>query len=202
MDNKQQEAEQQEAEQKAQAEAQAEQTSAQEQTAQEQEGENAQEGSEGTKEEEVNPLEALRKQYDELKDKYLRQAAEYDNYRKRTIQEKADLLKSAGSKIIVDMLPVIDDFERALTHINDAADVAALKEGVELIYKKFGSFLSKEGVTEIETVGLPLDTNVHEAITMIPAPEPDKAGKIFDCVEKGYKLGDKVIRFAKVVVCQ
>lgn len=154
--------------------------------------------------EEAQPseVEALKKQLAELNDKYLRTCAEYDNYRKRTVREKADLLKSAGSDIILGLLPVVDDLERAIGHINEASDIEALKEGVGLIYKKFNDYLTKRGVTEIETKGLPLDTNVHEAITMIPAPTPDMKGKILDCTEKGYKLGDKVLRFAKVVVCQ
>lgn len=154
--------------------------------------------------EEAQPseVETLKKQLAELNDKYLRTCAEYDNYRKRTVREKADLLKSAGSDIILGLLPVVDDLERAIGHINEASDIKALKEGVGLIYKKFNDYLTKRGVTEIETKGLPLDTNVHEAITMIPAPTPDMKGKILDCTEKGYKLGDKVLRFAKVVVCQ
>lgn len=147
-------------------------------------------------------VETLKKQLAELNDKYLRTCAEYDNYRKRTVREKADLLKSAGSDVILGLLPVVDDLERAIGHINEASDIEALKEGVGLIYKKFNDYLTKRGVTEIETKGLPLDTNVHEAITMIPAPTPDMKGKILDCTEKGYKLGDKVLRFAKVVVCQ
>lgn len=147
-------------------------------------------------------VETLKKQLADLNDKYLRTCAEYDNYRKRTVREKADLIKSAGSDILLGLLPVIDDFERALGHIGEASDVNGVKEGVDLIYKKFNDYLAKRGVKEIETKGLPLDTNVHEAITMIPAPTPDMQGKILDCTEKGYMLGDKVLRFAKVVVCQ
>ncbi len=144
----------------------------------------------------------LKKQLAELNDKYLRTCAEYDNYRKRTTRERADLIKSAGSDIIVGLLPVIDDFDRALAHMTDDADAKAVKEGVELIYKKFNEFLGKRGVTVIETKDQAFDTEVHEAITMVPAPAPEMKGKIMDCVEKGYKLGDKVLRFAKVVVCQ
>lgn len=155
-----------------------------------------------TEEAQPSEVETLKKQLAELNDKYLRTCAEYDNYRKRTMREKADLLKSAGSDILLGLLPVVDDLERAIGHINEASDIEALKEGVGLIYKKFNDYLTKRGVTEIETKGLPLDTNVHEAITMIPAPTPDMKGKILDCTEKGYKLGDKVLRFAKVVVCQ
>ncbi|MCQ2229352.1 MAG: nucleotide exchange factor GrpE [Bacteroidales bacterium] len=138
----------------------------------------------------------------EMNDKYVRLAAEYDNYRKRTIKEKADLIKGAGSDILVGLLPVMDDFERGLQHMTDAADVASLKEGVDIIYKKFSEFLTKKGVTEIPAKGEAFDADVHEAITTIPAPSEDLKGKVFDCVEKGYKMGDKVIRFAKVVVCQ
>ena len=147
-------------------------------------------------------LEAAEQANANLKDQMLRTAAEYDNYRKRTAKEKADLSNSAKSETIAALLPVIDDFERALTHMGPDADAAAVKEGVDFIYKKFIDFLTKRGVSVIETKGLELDTNRHEAITMMPAPTPDQKGKIFDCVEKGYMLGDKVIRFAKVVVCQ
>lgn len=147
-------------------------------------------------------VEKLKKQIADLNDKYVRTCAEYDNYRKRTAREKADLIKGAGSDILAALLPVIDDFERALAHMNDDADVNAVKDGVALIYKKFNDYLAKRGITAIETKELPLDTNVHEAITMIPAPTPELKGKILDCVEKGYMLGDKVLRFAKVVVGQ
>lgn len=152
--------------------------------------------------EQPSEVDVLKKQLADLNDKYMRTCAEYDNYRKRTAREKADLIKSAGSDIILGLLPVVDDFERAIAHMKDDADVAAVKDGVDLIYKKFNDYLAKRGVTVIETANMPLDTNVHEAITMIPAPTPDMQGKILDCVEKGYKLGDKVLRFAKVVVCQ
>lgn len=147
-------------------------------------------------------VQKLKKQIADLNDKYVRTCAEYDNYRKRTAREKADLIKGAGSDILAALLPVIDDFERALAHMNDDADVNAVKDGVALIYKKFNDYLAKRGVTVIETKELPLDTNVHEAITMIPAPTPELKGKILDCVEKGYMIGDKVLRFAKVVVGQ
>lgn len=150
----------------------------------------------------VDEAQMLQKKIDEINDKYVRLAAEYDNYRKRTMKEKADLIKGAGSDILVGLLPVMDDFERGLQHMNDAADVASLKEGVDIIYKKFSEFLTKKGVTEIAAKGEAFDADVHEAITTIPAPSEDMKGKVFDCVEKGYKMGDKVIRFAKVVVCQ
>ena len=138
-------------------------------------------------------LAELQASYDELKDKYLRQTAEYDNYRKRTMREKMELTKNAGQDLLVALLPVIDDFERALSHMNEASDVAALREGVELIYSKFGSYLQKNGVTPIDAVNKEFDTDLHEAVTKIPAPTPDM---------KGYMLNDKVIRFSKVVVCE
>ena len=169
--------------------------------AQEQTQENAQE--QPAQEQAANAeVENLKKQLAELNDKYIRTVAEYYNYRKRTAKEKAELSNSAKSETIAALLPVIDDFERALTHMGPDADAAAVKEGVDFIYKKFIDFLTKRGVSVIETKGLELDTNRHEAITMMPAPTPDQKGKILDCVEKGYMLGDKVIRFAKVVVCQ
>lgn len=163
------------------------------------------EASEESKAEEAQPeseVDTLKRQLAEMTDRYMRTAAEYDNYRRRTAKEKADLIKSAGSDILAGLLPVVDDMERALSHMSAEADAKAIKDGVDLIYKKFTDFLTKRGVTPIETKDMELDTNVHEAITMMPAPTPEQKGKIFDCVEKGYMLGDKVLRFAKVVVCQ
>lgn len=145
-------------------------------------------------------LELAQKKIDELNDKYLRLSAEYDNYRKRTLKEKSDMLKSAGADILVGILPVVDDFERALAHMTEAQNVDSLREGVELIYKKFNEYLGKRGMTVIETEGKDFDTDIHEAITKIPAPTPEMKGKVIDCVQKGYKLNDKVVRFAKVVV--
>ncbi len=142
----------------------------------------------------------LEKQLNLLNDKYLRLAAEYDNYRKRTLREKAELIKTAGENILVDILPVMDDFERALEHIDSATDIEALKEGVELIYKRFKDFLKQKGVEEIEALGQPLDTDLHEAVQQVPAQDESQKGKIVHVVQKGYKLNDKVIRHAKVVV--
>lgn len=150
----------------------------------------------------LSEVDQLKAKLAEMNDKYVRLAAEYDNYRKRTLKEKADLIKGAGSDILVGLLPVVDDFERGLQHMTDSADVASLKEGVDIIYKKFIEFLGKKGVTEIPAKGEAFDADLHEAITTIPAPSEDLKGKCFDCVEKGYKMGDKVIRFSKVVVCQ
>lgn len=145
-------------------------------------------------------LEQANKVIEEQKDKYLRLSAEFDNYRKRTMKEKAELILNGGEKTISSILPVVDDFERALKNMETATDVAAVKEGVELIYTKFMSVLAQDGVKVIETKDKPLDTDFHEAIAVIPAPDPALKGKILDCVQTGYMLNDKVIRHAKVVV--
>jgi molecular chaperone GrpE len=148
-------------------------------------------------------LEAEKQKNEELKDSYLRLMAEYDNYRKRTLREKADLIKSAGENILSGLLPVIDDFERGLDLMKKSAEKDEEKvnlEGVELIYNKFISFLNAQGVKSIETIGKDFDTEYHEAVTTIPAPSLEMKGKIIDCILKGYTLNDKVIRFAKVVV--
>ena len=145
--------------------------------------------------------EKLEKELEEAqKDKYLRLSAEFDNYRKRTVKEKAELILNGGEKSIKSILPVIDDMERALTTMETATDVNAVKEGVELIYNKFLSILSQDGVKVIETKDQPLDTDYHEAIAVIPAPTEEQKGKILDCVQTGYTLNGKVIRHAKVVV--
>ena len=145
-------------------------------------------------------LEKANEQIEEQKDKYLRQVAEFDNYRKRTMKEKAELILNGGEKSISSILPIVDDFERALKNMETATDVAAVKEGVELIYNKFMSVLGQNGVKVIETKEQPLDTDYHEAIAVIPAPNEALKGKILDCVQTGYILNDKVIRHAKVVV--
>ena len=145
-------------------------------------------------------LEKANEQIEEQKDKYLRLSAEFDNYRKRTMKEKAELILNGGEKSISSILPIVDDFERALKNRETATDVAAVKEGVELIYNKFMSVLGQNGVKVIETKEQPLDTDYHEAIAVIPAPNEALKGKILDCVQTGYILNDKVIRHAKVVV--
>ena len=137
---------------------------------------------------------------EEQKDKYLRLSAEFDNYRKRTMKEKAELILNGGEKSISSILPVIDDFERAIKTMETAKDVKAVKEGVELIYNKFMATLAQNGVKVTQTKDQPLDTNSHEAIAVIPAPSEEQKGKILDCVQTGYTLNDKVIRHAKVVV--
>lgn len=145
-------------------------------------------------------LEKANEQIEEQKDKYLHLSAEFDNYRKRTMKEKAELILNGGEKSISSILPIVDDFERALKNMETATDVAAVKEGVELIYNKFMSVLGQNGVKVIETKEQPLDTDYHEAIAVIPAPNEALKGKILDCVQTGYILNDKVIRHAKVVV--
>ena len=145
-------------------------------------------------------LEKANEQIEEQKDKYLRLSAEFDNYRKRTMKEKAELILNGGEKSISSILPIVDDFERAPKNMETATDVAAVKEGVELIYNKFMSVLGQNGVKVIETKEQPLDTDYHEAIAVIPAPNEALKGKILDCVQTGYILNDKVIRHAKVVV--
>ena len=145
-------------------------------------------------------LEKANEQIEEQKDKYLRLSAEFDNYRKRTMKEKAELILNGGEKSISSILPILDDFERALKNMETATDVAAVKEGVELIYNKFMSVLGQNGVKVIETKEQPLDSDYHEAIAVIPAPNEALKGKILDCVQTGYILNDKVIRHAKVVV--
>ncbi len=145
-------------------------------------------------------LEELKEKCADLADKNLRMMAEFDNYRRRTNKEKLDLLTTAGERIFRDMLPLIDDFERAKTAMKDTEDVQALREGIDLIYNKFISFLEKNEVKQIDTTDAVFDTEFHEAITTFPAPTPEQKGKVIDCTQKGYMLGEKVIRYAKVVV--
>lgn len=145
-------------------------------------------------------LQNLREKCADLADKNLRMMAEFDNYRRRTNKEKLDLLSTAGERIFKDMLPLIDDFERARTAMQQTTDIDALREGIELIYNKFTGFLEKNDVKPIETDNADFDTELHEAITTFPAPTEEQKGKVIDCTQKGYKLGEKVIRYAKVVV--
>lgn len=154
-----------------------------------------------THEEELEKeLEMAQETIEEQKDKYLRLSAEFDNYRKRTMKEKAELILNGGEKSLSSILPVVDDFERAIKTMETATDVQAVKEGVELIYNKFMATLAQNGVKVIETKDQPLNTDYHEAIAVIPAPSEAQKGKILDCVQTGYTLNDKVLRHAKVVV--
>lgn len=142
----------------------------------------------------------LQASLDEINDRYLRLSAEFDNYRKRTLKEKAELILNGGEKSITSILPVIDDFERAIETMSKASDIDAIKTGIDLIYDKLMKTLERDGVKVIETKDMPLNTDYHEAIAVIPAPTEDQKGKIIDCVQTGYTLNEKVIRHAKVVV--
>lgn len=136
----------------------------------------------------------------ELQDKYLRQVAEFDNYRKRTIKEKAELILNGAEKTITAILPVLDDMERALKNMDKMEDVAAVKEGVDLIFQKFVKVLGEQGVKKIETENADFNTDLHEAIAQVPAPSDEMKGKIIDCVKTGYTLNEKVIRHSQVAV--
>jgi len=174
-------------------------------------------GDEGVKEDNEEPLqkeekkknkkdkkeqktEELEAKLDELSDKHLRLQAEFDNFRRRTIKEKTDLIKSGGEKVLSEILPVIDDFERAIHSMKEIPDDDAGKQGTLLIYSKFKDFLKQHNVKEIDALHQDFDVDYHEALTKIPAPEKKLKGKVVDVVQKGYTLNDKVIRFAKVVV--
>ena len=136
------------------------------------------------------------------KKEYLFLMAEFDNFRKRTVRERADLIKSASEKALKGLLPIVDDFERGLDAIRDTTDAEVVKEGMKLIYNKFVKYLADNGVKEIESTGKPFDTEFHEAVAMVPAEKEDEKGTVKDTVQKGYMLNDKVLRHAKVVVSQ
>ena len=153
-------------------------------------------------EEEKNPLEQAQAEIAELKDKYLRSVAEFDNYRKRTLKEKAELILNGGEKTVQAILPVIDDMERAIQNGEKTEDPAVLREGMELIYHKFMKALESMGVKKIETDDADFNTDLHEAVAMVPGMGDDKKGKVIDCLQTGYQLNDKVIRHAKVAVGQ
>ena len=153
-------------------------------------------------EEKKDPLTSALDEIAQLKDKYLRSVAEFDNYRKRTLKEKAELILNGSEKAVVAMLPVIDDMERALISAENTTDTEALKEGMRLIYQKTNKIMESLGVKKIETTDADFDTNFHEAVAMVPGMGDDKKGKVLDCVQTGYTLNDKVIRHAKVAVGQ
>lgn len=153
------------------------------------------------KEEEKDPIAELEEQVAEYKDKYLRSVAEFDNYRKHTLKEKAELILNGGEKTIVAMLPVIDDLERAIANNEKSEDIDAIKEGFNLIYQKFIKTLEGMGVKKIDTADADFDTEYHNAIAMLPMGD-DKKGKVIDCVKAGYTMNDKVIRHADVAVGQ
>lgn len=145
-------------------------------------------------------LAQLQEKYDELNDSYLRLHAEFDNFRKRTLKEKADLIKNGGERVLLDIIGLVDDFERAMNSLHVAQDRDAMLEGMDLIYAKFISFLGQHGVKEMEAVGQPFDADRFEAVTTIPAQEEAQKGRVIDCIQKGYELNEKIIRFPKVIV--
>ncbi|GAB2981633.1 nucleotide exchange factor GrpE [Mucilaginibacter puniceus] len=149
---------------------------------------------------EKSPEDLLKEELSLANDKYLRLYAEFDNFRRRTTKERIELLQTAGKEIVVSLLPVLDDFERAIKSMEAATDVTAVKEGVVLVQNKLNNILSQKGLKPMESIGNAFDADLHEAITNIPAPTDDMKGKVIDEMEKGYYLNDSVIRFAKVVV--
>ena len=151
---------------------------------------------------EKDPLDVALNEIADLKDKYLRSVAEFDNYRKRTLKERAELILNGGEKVITAVLPVIDDMERAIENGKKTDDPEVLREGMELIHQKLMKILEAQGVSLIDTDAADFDTDVHEAVAMVPGMGDDKKGKVIDCLQKGYKLNDKVIRHAKVAVGQ
>ena len=170
------------------------------------ENENVQENTE-QENVELTAEEKLQKELDEanekiatLEDKFLRQVAEFDNYRKRTIKEKAELVKNGGERVMEAILPVLDDFERALSNLSKDENATEILTGVELIYNKFVGILKQNGLQKIETEGAEFNTDFHEAIALVPTPDENLKGKVLDCVQAGYTLNDKVIRHAKVAV--
>lgn len=163
-------------------------------------GDNGNDSKQECKDGEESELDKANKKIAELEDKYLRQVAEFDNFRRRVMKEKAELILNGGEKVLTSFLPVVDDLERAQQHMANATDVKALQEGIDLIIDKFKKTLKSQGVEEIETKDKDFDVNYHEAVTMVPSENDEQKGKIVDCVSKGYTLNDKVIRYAKVVV--
>jgi molecular chaperone GrpE len=177
-----------------------EETLNEEQVQEEVENEDAAEEEEETEEEAPKKEPTAEEKLAELQDRYLRLTAEYDNFRKRTLKEKIDLQKSANETLLQALLPVADDFDRGLQSVDEATDIKAVKEGLRLISGKFQGFLTQLGVKEIDAVKKVFDTDLHEAITKIPAPTKKLRGKVVEVVQKGYMLNDKVLRYSKVVI--
>ena len=163
------------------------------------------EAPEETEKKELTPEEKiaeLEKQIEDLKNQQLYKVAEFDNFRKRVMQEKAELIKNGGSKVITTLLPIVDDLERAQQNMDKYEDVEAVKEGLTLIIDKFFKLLAQEGLKKMDVVGQPFDADLHEAIAMVPGQPDDQKGKVMDCMMAGYTLNDKVIRYAKVAVAE
>ena len=151
-------------------------------------------------EQSIDEVEELQKKYEELNNSYMRLHAEFDNFRKRTLKEKMDIIKSGGENVLLGMIPLVDDFDRALETVQIAHDKEAIVEGLELIYSKFVAFLNQNGVKEIEAIGEHFDADKFEAITTVPAQDESQINVVVDCIQKGYILNDKVLRFPKVIV--
>ncbi len=166
------------------------------------ETDNSAEMNNSTDENAVSDTKELENKVNELNDKYLRLYSEFDNYRRRTVKERSDLIKTASEDILKALLPIIDDFERAIKANESAEDINAIKEGVHLIYNKLKSISTQKGLMPFESIGEVFNPDLMEAITHVPATDETQKGKVIDDLEKGYKLGDKVIRFAKVVIAQ
>lgn len=164
--------------------------------------ESTEEATEEIAEEPIDELEQVKLQLEESKKEYMFLMAEFDNFRKRTIKEKADIIRNATERAMKDLLPVVDDFERGLIAMAETTDAEAVKEGMELIYNKFIKYLDQNGVKAIDSTGADFDTELHEAIAMIPATDESQKGKVIDTVMKGYTINDKVIRHSKVAVAQ
>ena len=164
--------------------------------------ETSNENTSAPEEEELDPVEKLQAELAEVKNQLLYKAAEFENYRKRTLKERAELILNGGEKVITAILPVLDDMERAIANGSKTEDPQVLREGMELIYQKFVKTLESQGVSKIETKDADFDTDLHEAVAMVPGMGDDKKGKVIDCLQEGYKLNDKVIRHAKVAVGQ
>ena len=179
-----------------------EETNSEEKVSEETSSENTQEAEAETEKEEKDPLEKALEENAELKDKWLRSVAEFENYRKRTLKERAELILNGGEKVITAILPILDDMERAIANGSKTEDPQVLREGMELIYQKFMKTLESQNVTKIDTKDADFDTDLHEAVAMVPGMGDDKKGKVIDCLQEGYKLNDKVIRHAKVAVGQ
>ena len=173
------------------------------------EAQNAEVESQNTEEEQPakeetpeDKIAALQAELEKSQKEYLFLMAEFDNYRKRTVKEKAELIKNGGEKAMLGLLPVIDDFERAIDAIDKSSDVEGLKEGVDLIYNKFMKYLESQQVKPMESTGTDFDADIYEAVTTFPAPDESMKGKVIDTVQKGYTINEKVLRHAKVVVGQ
>jgi len=145
-------------------------------------------------------IKAVEEKLAEMQDKYIRLSAEFDNYRKRTLREKIDISKYGAENLLLKLLPVMDDFDRALKHMDEATDCTSMKAGIDLIYTKFSEFLKQNGISEIESLNSSFNVDIHEAVAKVAVPEDDKKGKVVDVLQKGYYLQDKVLRFSKVVV--